>query len=44
MAVVKGFGLSVENGHKVGLKSLAMLGGASAFALVLGQYPYGDYI
>lgn len=39
-AVVKGFGLSVENGRHVGLKSLATLGGASAFALVLGQYPY----
>ena len=39
-AAVKGFGLSVENGRHVGLRSLLTLGGASAFALVLGQYPY----
>jgi hypothetical protein len=39
-AVVRCFGLSIENGRRVGCRSLLMLGGASAFALVLGQYPY----
>ena len=39
-AVVRCFGLSIENGRRVGCRSLLLLGGASAFALVLGQYPY----
>jgi len=39
-AIVKVRGDSTEAGKRVGLKSLMLLGGASALALVLGQYPY----
>jgi len=33
-------GVSVENGRRVDRGSMLLLGGASALALVLGQYPY----
>ena len=37
---VRYFGVSIETGLRVEKKSMVLLGGASALALVLGQYPY----
>lgn len=32
--------VSIETGRRVPAKNMVLLGGASALALVLGQYPY----
>ena len=37
---VRFFGVSIENGRRVEGSSMLLLGGMSALALVLGQYPY----
>ena len=37
---VRFFGVSIESGLRVDRSSMLLLGGASALALVLGQYPY----
>ena len=37
---VRFFGVSIETGKRVDRRSMLLLGGASALALVLGQYPY----
>ena len=39
-AAVRFCGVSIEAGRNVDKSSMALLGGASALALVLGQYPY----
>jgi len=37
---VKATGMNIDNGKRVSWRNLMLLGGASALALVLGQYPY----